>query len=80
MKEYVRDFYGRIIGSLERLPNGDVKARDVHGRILGTYAKALNVTKDEHGRIVARGDMTSALIWQANSAMGQAKEPTEQGR
>ena len=62
----IKDFYGRIIGSLETLPNGDVVARDFHGRILGRFDKKQNVTKDFYGKILSSGDTTSALIWQAN--------------
>ena len=73
MRENIHDFYGRIIGSLERLQNGDVKARDKHGRILGTYVKDLNLTKDMYGRIVSRGDTTSALIWRTNALESDKK-------
>ena len=32
---------------------------------MGFYDKRQNVTKDAYGKIVARGDTTSSLIWQA---------------
>lgn len=71
-KETVRDFYGRIIGSLETvhdknpLYDGDVTARDFYGRILGYYRKHRNVTTDFYGRIIGNGDLTSGLIYKAN--------------
>lgn len=64
-RESVKDFYGRIIGAIETYDNGDKKAKDQYGKILGFYDKRQNVTKDAYGKIVARGDTTSSLIWQA---------------
>ena len=80
MRDYIHDFYGRIIGSLEKMPNGDVKARDRHGRILGTYVKALDITKDEHGRILTKGDTTSSLVWQAEARLSLQKNANGQGK
>ena len=63
-KEFVRDFYGRILGSLE--DQGDrIIARDFPGRILGYYYKNENWTKDFYGRILSDGDTTAALITNA---------------
>lgn len=62
MRENIHDFYGRIIGYLERKPNGDVVAHDFAGRILGTYDKSLNATKDFHGKLLTTGDTTSGLV------------------
>lgn len=67
MREDVRDFYGRSLGYLERKPNGDVVAHDFQGRILGSYDKSLNATKDFYGKIVASGDMTGGLILAASA-------------
>ena len=64
-KQNITDFYGRILGTLEELSNGNVIARDFYGKILGEYDKALNVTKDFYGRILARGNITSSLIYNA---------------
>ena len=65
MRENIKDFYGRIIGTRETQTNGNIIARDMHGKILGRYDKAQNVTMDFYGKIISRGDTTSALIWQA---------------
>ena len=63
-RETIKDFYGKIIGSLETLANGDKLAKDFYGKILGRYCKAQNVTKDFYGKIVSSGDTASGLIWQ----------------
>lgn len=61
-KEYIRDFYGRILGSIETDNNGNKKARDFYGKILGTYNKKDNTTRDFYGKIIARGDQSASLI------------------
>jgi len=66
-RETIKDFYGKIIGSLETQANGDVIAKDFYGKILGRYCKAQNVTKDFFGRIIATGNIASSLIWQAQA-------------
>ena len=63
MRENIKDFYGRIIGYLDRKSNGDVTAYSFYGKILGNYNKALNITKDFYGRTLASGDITASLIW-----------------
>lgn len=65
-RELVKDFYGKILGSLETQANGDIIARDFYGKILGRWDKQMNVTKDFFGKIIARGNITSGLIWEAN--------------
>ena len=54
-REVVKDFYGRIIGSIEKLADGS--------KILGRYDKKQGVTKDFYGRIIGTGDATSKLVW-----------------
>ena len=61
-REYVRDFYGKIIGSIEEQSNGDKIIRDFYGKILGRYDKRSNLTKDFYGRILAKGDQTAMLL------------------
>lgn len=58
----IKDFYNRILGYIEEKPNGDF-----YNRILGTYYKSQNVTKDFYNRIIARGDVTSGLVYNAKN-------------
>lgn len=62
IKNYIRNFYGQILGSIEEDNKGNKIGRDFYGRIVGRYDKSLNVTRDFYGRIVGKGDMLSALI------------------
>ena len=61
-EETIREFSGKVIGYIETKPNGDKVVRDFYRRLLGTYNKKLNVTKDFYGRTVARGDFSSMLL------------------
>lgn len=61
--ETIKDFYGKVLGTIEEQNNGDVIVKDFYGRILGRYDKALNVTKDFFGRIIATGNVASSLIF-----------------
>lgn len=61
-KIYIKDFYHRIIGSIEEDSNGNKIARDFYKRIVGKYNKKSNLTYDFYNRIVGRGDMLTALI------------------
>ena len=59
----VRDFYGRLLGTVEiDTVTGDKVIRDFYGKIRGYYNKRTNLTKDFYGKIVARGDQTGMLL------------------
>ena len=62
MRETIKDFYGRILGSIEEFQDRIV-AYDFYGKILGYYDKKMKCTKDFYGRIIGTGDATSKLIW-----------------
>ena len=51
-KEYIRDFYGKIIGSYETDNQNVITLRNFHGKILGKYDPKENRTRDFYGRIV----------------------------
>ena len=60
--ERVKDFYGRVIGTITTDNIGNKVIRDFYGRVLGRYDKKANVTRDFYNRIVARGDQSSLLF------------------
>ena len=62
MVEQIKDFYGKIIGTIETQSNGDKIVRDFYGKILGYYRCSRNVTTDFYGKIVAQGDATGMLL------------------
>ncbi len=61
-KEFVRDFYGRILGSIETVGTKQI-ARNFYGKILGTYNSADDKTRDFYGRILTRGNTLMGLIY-----------------
>lgn len=65
-KELVKDFYGKILGSVETDEKGNKIARDFYGKILGKYRKDTDKTYDFYGKILSKGDITSALIWKSD--------------
>jgi hypothetical protein len=66
-KDTIKDFYGKIIGSIETDSNGNKRAKDFYGRILGSYDKKLNLTKDFFGKILGSGDFVVGLIYDNNN-------------
>lgn len=62
-REHIKDWTGKIIGTLETKPNGDKIIKDFYGRIKGTYIKKLNMTKDFYGRPVGKGDQLISLLY-----------------
>lgn len=61
-RETIKDFYGKIIGSIETLADGSKIAKDFYGKILGRFDAKTNTTKDFYGKIVSSGDTASGLI------------------
>lgn len=61
-KTNIKDFCGRVIGTVVEERNGDKTIKDFYGRPLGYYKKGRDVTTDFHGRVVASGDQLSMLL------------------
>lgn len=70
-KETIKDFYGRIIGSIETDNRGNAVAKDFYGRLLGSYDTTYNVTKDFYRRIIGSGNQLMGLIYEANGKNGK---------
>lgn len=61
-KEVIKAWNGIICGYVHTDGIGNKKVTDERGKILGYYKKEMNITTDERGRIIARGDMATSLI------------------
>lgn len=61
-KQWIRDYAGRVLGSVETESSGNKIIRDQYGRVLGKYDKRADVTRDLYGRVVAKGDQSAMLI------------------
>ena len=62
-KEPVREFNGKIMGFIETDRDGNQQVRAFYGRILGTFDKKMNVTRDFYGRILTRGNTVLGLLY-----------------
>ena len=63
MRRNIKDFYGRIVGSVEDKPNGDKIYKDFYGRIVAKYEKSRDITKDFYGRIISNGDTGTSFLF-----------------
>lgn len=63
MKTTLRDPKGKIVGYLDKQPNGNVIATDFYGKLKATYNKKENMTRDFYGRLLAVGDITSGILY-----------------
>jgi hypothetical protein len=71
-KQTITDFYGKIIGYVSTdEKTGNKTATDFYGRILGYYKKDLNLTTDFYGKIVARGDAVTGLVYGKEEGQGK---------
>ena len=61
-QEKIKDFYGRIIGTMIEENDGRKKLLDFNGRILGTYDPRVDLTRDFNGRIISKGDRLLSLL------------------
>lgn len=64
-RQPIRDRHSRLLGYIEERSDGTRAALDAHSRLLGRYDPRQDVTCDAHSRRIARGDVLSALIWEA---------------
>ena len=62
-KLVIRDFGGKIIGYIYVKENGDKTVKNFYGKILGYYYAERDVTTNFYGKILARGDIASALLF-----------------
>jgi hypothetical protein len=61
----IRDRNSRILGYIETMADGRQKALDTHLRVLGFYDPRRNITTDANVRIIAQGNVLSALVYDA---------------
>lgn len=61
-KSVIKNFYGKVIATIETDERGNKTVKDFYGKVLGKYEASGDVTKDFYGRIIARGDATGTLI------------------
>ena len=58
----IKDRTGAVIGSIERLPNGDEILRNKNDEVRGYYDSVADVTRDQNKSIVAKGNKLRTMI------------------
>lgn len=61
-RQTLKTWRGKIVGFIDTDEFGNKTARDFYGKILGTYDKRLDLTKDFYGKTISRGDVVMSLI------------------
>lgn len=61
-KELIKSFGGKYLGSVDTKSNGDVVVTNWGGKIVATYSKKDNVTRNFYGVIVATGNVASGFL------------------
>jgi hypothetical protein len=62
----IKDRNFRVLGYIETTPDGRQKALNANFRTLGYYDPRRDVTTDPNFRIIARGNVLSALVYDAD--------------
>src|SRR3546814_2400579 len=60
--QYLRDPNGALLGRVINRRDGLIEARSAQNMLLGRFDPRTNETRDENNRLVATGNMLSALI------------------
>ncbi len=73
-KDYIRNFKGDIIGSIETdTVTGNKIGRTFLGTIVARYNKEFNITSDFLGNVISRGDAISAALYDAYNKKNPGK-------
>ena len=67
-KLVIREFGGKIIGYIYVDGKGDKTVKNFSGKILGYYYADRNVTTNFSGKILAQGDISSALLFREENS------------
>lgn len=67
-EDKITDFYGHILGYVQTdTTTGNKTAYNFYRAILGKYDSRNNVTRDFYGKIISRGDTTTALVYNSEN-------------
>lgn len=61
-REFIKDWTGKVIGTVDTQPNGDKILKDFYGHVKGRYVKNINMTKDFYGHVIGKGDQLMRLL------------------
>lgn len=58
----LRDAKGKLVGTIKKLSNGNLEARNANGKYCGTYETKTDLTRDANGKSVGQGNHLARLI------------------
>lgn len=61
-KEFIKDFYGRVLGTVETIGTKQV-VKDFYGKVVATYDTKDNFTRDFYGRVVSKGNTAVGMLY-----------------
>lgn len=64
-EETIRDVRGQTLGFIRNDASGRGQVFGVQRDLLGTYDPVHDITKDQQGRMIAKGNVLAGLVWHA---------------
>ena len=61
-KQVIKNWRGKVMGFIKTDDKGNKQVFDSKYKLLGTYRKDLNLTRDSSYRVIGKGDLTLTLI------------------
>lgn len=61
-KQVLKNFYGKVIGTIETDEKGVQTLKDFYFKVLGKYYPDADITKDFYGKVVGKGNLLGTLI------------------
>ena len=58
----IKNWRGKVMGFIKTDDKGNKQVFDSRYKLLGTYRKDLNLTRDSGYRVIGKGDLTLTLI------------------
>lgn len=61
-KEFIKDFYGRVLGTVETQGTKQI-VKDFYGKLVATYDSKDNFTRDFYGKVISRGNTAVGMLY-----------------
>jgi hypothetical protein len=62
-EETIKDVMGQTLGFVRNDGSGRGQAFGVQRNLLGSYDPVHDITKDQQGRMIAKGNVLAGLVW-----------------
>ena len=58
----LRDRHNKLLGKIKTKNNGKLELRDSHNSLKGTYDPKTDQTRDNHNKLVGKGNLLTTLL------------------